>query len=671
MSYQNPQILYFLFAIAIPIFIHLFNLRKHKVVYFSNITFLKEIQSEKKKRNTLKQLLILLSRILAISAIVFAFANPYIPNKSENTSTNNNTIIYVDNSFSMDNISEKGRLLDLAKENALEILNSANDTSKFWILTNNFSETSKYSKKNKKEAEKFILNIKSSSETKNLKKVLEKTNIICPEKNTLYIISDFQKSSTNLNAIQSLDRNQSVIFIPTLSKNSNTNISIDSCYLNSPINTRGNTISASTIIRNHSDEKIESVFVNLSINNTHKTQQNISLLANESKTVELNFTSEKNKINNGLISIEDHPITYDNHLYFNFTADEEINICQLYETENKNISQLFSYEETFNYTLQNIHQIDYNLLDNQDLIILNQLNNFSPGFSSSIKSYIEKGGSVCIIPSENTNIESYNLFLKQLNTNQFSTEAVGNIEIETLNLEHPIFTSVFSTSIIKDDINLPTINKYYKLQKNSNIIKRNIFSLENSDEFLNSYKTEKIYLFCSPLSEGHNTFSKHALFVTTLFNMGLNSVRTNNLYYTINHDLEIKLPKTNPKKEDIFHLRSNNSDLILENNNDYLLIKNQIKDANHYKLLQEDDTLQTISFNYNRLESNTEQFTETEISDFIISNKIENVKVFSSDISINQNIENIDKNKEFWKVFVLLSLLFITIEILLIKTIQT
>jgi len=673
MSYQNPQILYFLFAIAIPILIHLFNLRKHKVVYFSNITFLKEIQSEKKKRNTLKQLLILLSRILAISAIVFAFANPYIPNNSENTSTNNNTIIYVDNSFSMDNISEKGRLLDLAKENALEILNSANDTSKFWILTNNFSETSKYSKKNKKEAEKFILNIKSSSENKNLKKVLEKANIICPEKNTLYIISDFQRSSTNLNAIQSLDRNQSVIFIPTLSKNSNINISIDSCYLNSPINTRGNTISASTIIRNHSDEKIESLFVNLSINNTHKTQQNISLLANESKTIELNFTSEKSRINNGLISIEDHPITYDNHLYFNFTSDEEINICQLYETENKNISQLFSSEETFNYTLQNIHQIDYNFLDNQELIILNQLNNFSTGFSSFIKLYIEKGGGVCIIPSENANIESYNLFLNQLNANQFSTEVFENIEIANLNLKHPIFNSVFSTSKIKDDINLPIIYNYYKLKKNSNIIKQNIFRLENSDEFLNYYNKGKgeIYLFCSPLSEGNNTFSKHALFVTTLFNMGLNSVRTNNLYYTINHDLEIKLPKTNPKKEYIFHLKSNQSDLILKNNNDYLLINNQIKDANHYKLLQEDDTLQTISFNYNRLESNTEQFTETEISDFIILNKIENVKVFSSDISINQNIENIDKNKEFWKVFVLLSLLFITIEILLIKTTQT
>ena len=676
MSYQNPQILYFLFAIAIPIFIHLFNLRKHKVVYFSNITFLKEIKSDKKKRNTLKQLLILLSRILAISAIVFAFANPYIPNNSEDISINNtedistnNTVIYIDNSFSMDNVSEKGRLLDIAKENALEILNSSNKTNQFWILTNNFSATENYPK-NKKESEEFILNIKSSSEIRSTDNILDKTKSISPEDNTLYIVSDFQKSSTNLDAIHSLDSNKSVILIPLL-QNSNSNISIDSCYLNSPINRIENTISISTIISNHSEKEIKDVIINLSVNNTHKTQQNISLLANERKTVELNFTSERSKINNGLISVEDHPITYDNNLYFSFKTDEKIDVLQIYESENKNISKVFSSEETFNYTTQNIHQVNYSILEKQDLIILNQINNFSTGFSSFIKSYIEKGGSICVIPSENANIVSYNSFLKQLNTNQFSTEVVGNIKISTLNLKNPIFNSVFSTSKIKNNINLPSVSNYYKLQENSKIIKENIFRLENSDEFLNSYRKEKIHLFSSPLSEGNNTFSKHALFVTTLFNMGLNSVKTDNLYYTVNENLEIKLPKTNPQKENIFHLQSEDLDLILENNPNYLLTHNKIKNASHYKLLQEDQILQTISFNYNRSESNTEQFTEEEIDNFITLNKIENVKLFSSDLSINQNMENINKNKEFWKVLVLLSLLFITIEILLIKTRKT
>ena len=126
-----------------------------------------------------------------------------------------------------------------------------------------------------------------------------------------------------------------------------------------------------------------------------------------------------------------------------------------------------------------------------------------------------------------------------------------------MNLKHPIFNSVFSTSKIKDNINLPTIKKYYKPLHNINIIKQNIFKLENSDDFLNYYNkgTGEIYLFFSPLSEGNNNFSKHALFVTTLFNMGLNSVKIENLYYIINQYSEIKLPKTNSHKENIFHVK--------------------------------------------------------------------------------------------------------------------
>ena len=152
MTYQNPQILYFLFAIAIPIIIHLFNFRKHKVVYFSSIRFLKEINEEKKAVSTIKQYLILLSRILALAAIVLAFANPYIPN-SDNTLLNKNTIIYIDNSFSMNDISEKGRLLDIAKEKALQIVESESEENNFWIITNNFSSSENINK-NKKEAEK-------------------------------------------------------------------------------------------------------------------------------------------------------------------------------------------------------------------------------------------------------------------------------------------------------------------------------------------------------------------------------------------------------------------------------------------------------------------------------------------------------------------------------------
>ena len=95
MTYQNPHLLYALFAIAIPIIIHLFNFRKHKTIYFSSIRFLKEIKEENKKKSKLKNILILLSRILAIAFLVLAFSKPYIPIKNQQKTEN--IFIYIDN----------------------------------------------------------------------------------------------------------------------------------------------------------------------------------------------------------------------------------------------------------------------------------------------------------------------------------------------------------------------------------------------------------------------------------------------------------------------------------------------------------------------------------------------------------------------------------------------
>jgi len=77
MSFVYPWFLWALLAIAIPIIIHLFHFRRFKTVYFTNVKFLKEVKEQTSARSKLKHLLVLCSRILAIAALVFAFAMPY------------------------------------------------------------------------------------------------------------------------------------------------------------------------------------------------------------------------------------------------------------------------------------------------------------------------------------------------------------------------------------------------------------------------------------------------------------------------------------------------------------------------------------------------------------------------------------------------------------------
>ena len=675
MTYQNPQILYFLFAIAIPIIIHLFNFRKHKVVYFSSIRFLKEINEEKKAVSTIKQYLILLSRILAIAAIVLAFANPYIPN-SDNTLFNKNTIIYIDNSFSMDDISEKGRLLDIAKEKALQIVESESEENNFWIITNNFSSTENINK-NKKESEKYISSVESSPFVKSKEDIINKISSLISENHTLYLISDFQKSSTILENINTKNTTTKLILVP-LEKAINNNISIDSCYINSPINNLGDNTEITAIITNHSDKDLSEIILSLSLNKKHKTQENISILATETKKVTLNFVIDKSGINNGLLSVDDHPITFDDKLYFSFHVKNKINAAVISDKkENNNINKLYQNDESIQYTKLNINQMDYQKMEEQDFVILNEINSLSSGFKNNIISFISGGGIISIIPPKNIDFDQYKIFLSELETDYFIKNDSTSIRISSLNKNHELFTNVFNNKTIRKDINLPSIFYHYSLSESKNTIKENIFLMENNSSFLNHYKSKsgEIYLFNSPLSEGCNNFTKHALFVTTFYKMALNSGRLNNLYYTIFSNQSIKLPKTHNDSENIFHLKSDNTDVISqyksEGNKSYLLIHNQISEAKHYNLTKGEELLSAVSFNYSREESNTEQYKTEELENFIRANNIDNISIFSSLKSITENIKNLDKNKEYWKLFILLSLLFITLEILLIKTIKT
>ena len=99
--FHHPLWLFGLFALLIPIVIHLFNFRRYKTVYFSNVKLLQEIRKKTKRESQLLQLIVLFLLMIAITFLVLAFAQPYVPQQDKQTTDGNLVAIYVDNSFSM------------------------------------------------------------------------------------------------------------------------------------------------------------------------------------------------------------------------------------------------------------------------------------------------------------------------------------------------------------------------------------------------------------------------------------------------------------------------------------------------------------------------------------------------------------------------------------------
>ena len=665
MEFQNPKILYFLFAIGIPIIIHLFNLRKEKSLYFSNIKFLKEIKHEKRRRKTLKQLLILLTRILTIISIVLAFSNPYFKNNKKNNHFQKNTVIYIDNSFSMNQISNKGRLLDIAKEKSLEIIKNHPETQEFFILTNNFNKQENVSM-NKHEARNYILSITTSPIIRTTEEIIKKQNTLS-ENSSIYILSDLQKISTDTSIINQKDKNNSIYILPTIIEEVN-NVSIDSCWISGHINYIKRKVKLNVKLKNYSLKTIKDINVSLKINNRLKTSNIVSIKAKTDTTVSLTFELEDNqRIHAGEIHINDGTLSFDNTLFFSITLENSINVAQIYdETENKYINTLFSTDNVFNYDKVKISNLIYSELQDKDLLIINEINYFDSGFNNFISNYLNDGGSIAIIPMRNANIKNYNTFLSSINCEEINNESFISSRISSLNTNHDLFKNTFKVKKLNKNLDLPNINYSYTLKRNLYTIKDPILLMETGEPFLNHYKKNngKIYLFTSPITSQNNNLYKHPLFVTIFFNMSIYSINTPRLYYTIQTNNNIEIPQNKINQQKIYKLEGEDTDIIMKyvnTKNDNFLETNLIYNSGNYKLIQADKILNNISFNFNRQESNTDSY-----SLITLKENNPNIDIWQTDSSyIKQKINN-TKTDIYW-LFILFSIIFISIEILLIK----
>ena len=666
MRIQNPENLYFLFAIAIPILIHLLNLRKHKTIYFSSIRFLKNIKEHHHQKSKLKNILLLISRILALSFLIIAFCKPHIP--SDDSTNTKNVFIYIDNSQSMDIDFGKGNLLNKAKEKAKKISESYPKEQVFYLITNDFFAINNNSY-DMKLLSNQIDKITSTPKTKSINDILSKINSL-GSNNHLYFISDMQTNSAKISELQE-DSNK--ISLIRLENKILPNLSIDSCFISSPIFISENEIKINVKISNNGNKDITDEVIFLNIDNKQKSQQYINLEAGNVKEIFFRFLTENKDIINGEFKLNDSHITYDNRLFFTLNKSKKIKTCMIYDdSNNKSFNHLFQ-EDTllFEYTEFDITNINYNILLEQNFIILDGVENLNSGLVSSLNNFVDNGNTLLIIPPKKINkISRYNQKLKSLRVNSISGEIKSQFKINKFDFDHPLYKNVFSEEIKL--IDYPSSFKSFKI--NNNISNTKIIKLENNNTFLTSYNKNNgfVFQFSSPLDSLHNNFTQHALFVPTLINIAISSIQIDAPYYTLKSNQNIKYKNKNINKADI-RIKGYDLDFIPtikgSSGNYTINVHNQINNHGIYNLEKNNEILNKIAFNYCRTESNLSSLSISELKRILKNN--ENVDILSSENNkLISNIKEKQLGKELWKIAIMLSLLFFAIEILIIKTIK-
>ena len=676
MHFLNPLFLFGFFALSIPIIVHLYNFRRYKIVYFSNLSYLKELHQETKKHSQLKQLLILIARLLAITCLVLAFAQPYFSASTKVLYSKNHVNVYVDNSFSMEAASLNGSLLNDAVNKAREIAMQYDPSDVFQLLTNDF-ELKHQRWVNRDEFLEFLTQIKISPATKKLSADINKQISSFQEAKAsnklMYVLSDFQKNSTNFSDFKR-DTSLFASLIPIQSKQIN-NIYIDSCWMYSPVIQKGQPIQMLCRIRNASVVDVEKVPLKLTVNKLQKALASFDLKAGESTEIALRFMPDINYIQLGEIEISDYPIIYDDKFYFSFNIEPQIPILVLNQNqENPYISKLFLNDTMFRLVNNAVGNIDYSGLKNYRLVILNGLTKIQDGLSDELIKFVENGGSLSVFPGEDMGSDGYKDFLSSIGSTPYEGIDTINAKASEINLLHSIYHDVFEK--LPENIDLPLVNSHYIFKKQNSSMLEPLVKLNNGDIFIASQSIGKgkLYLFTTPVDKAWTSFFEHAIWVPTLLKMAFLSLPNSSLFKVMGDDNVIEINNFNLSGDMNIKLKSavGNFEMVPTyrnvENNFQILLQQQLPEAGNYLITTEGKNITGVSFNYNRMESDRAVYSPDELNTLIKNSNLPNYQVLNvGNKSITKEMLSQQQGLKLWKIFVVFCLLFFTAEVLLIR----
>ena len=637
MQFKYPELLWGLLLLLIPVLIHLFQLRRFKKTPFTNVKLLKKVQAASRRSKTLKKWLLLITRVSLLAALVFAFAQPFFASSS--ALQEKETVIYLDDSFSMQAKMDNETLLqhavqELAKQiPGDQVFNLFTNTKVFKDVTLNAIQND-------------LLSLSFTPDQLQLNEIyLKAGTFLSDSRNSvknLILISDFQgRSPSSIADSVLINSSRYVKLVP----DSISNVSIDSIFL-SPTTTENMEVNARLSIKGNTDDIAVSLF------NGDKLIAKTSAVFDADSKGEVTFSLPKNEPIKGKLEISDTGLTYDNKFYFNIDEKEKIKVLAIGSSNSDYLNRVYSKDEFVlsSFALKNLNYRDLPL---QNLVILNELETIPTSLSTSIHAFTAEGGSLIVVPNLETNINAYNQLLSQYYSTSIIKKNTQERNITSINFSHPIYQNVFEKNV--SNFQYPKVSSYFTLKT----LLPSILSFDNNAPFLSG--ANGVYFFTAPLSNQNSNFQSSPLIVPTFYNIGENSLKLNQLYHILGSSVQVDIP-IELTKDYILTVSREGTEFIpkqrsMANKVRLTFDQNPYEDG-IYEIRNQERFLKNISFNYSRRESKVDYLDLAEIRQEIRQESI---------ASVFEDIRKENRIQELWKWFIILAIVFILMELLIIR----
>ena len=671
MRFLYPNMLWGLFALLIPILIHLFNFRRHKLVYFSNTAVLRSIQQENAKTRKLKYLVTLLLRCLFIAALVLAFAFPYKPEKQLNVNTENNLVgIYIDNSMSMKGQSQRTTLIEDARQSARDLVHKLNPSNRYLLMTNSFEIQNEFPM-NQEEMLDQLDRMNPDGAPVPMGEVMDRFEMLGKQHgfatSTLFVYSDFQENTFDLSAAKA-DTAMQVVVVPMIPE-FKTNLYVDSVWLASPIVQAGLTNDLNVRVVNQGDKEVKGLPVTFTTNGAMAASTTVDLEKNGTQEVVMQFVVEVTGDQRCSVSLNDHPITFDDTYDFVLGVRPSLSVVEL-GSEATSCALLFEDDEQFRYTLMEPSRFDLDQLAKAQFIIVNETANLNETLQQTLLNCVNDGAAMLVFPSKNDPkgnaflLNKLGLSVMELDTN--TTVA------KDLALRHEFFSDVILD--MPQHADLPKVKKHLRMRSNG--IPNRLLILQNGDPMLFSETVGQgqAFVMATTLDPKWSELANHSLFVPMMVKMALLGGQLGRLSYTIGQDKMLVLSDMNLEGDRRFLFA--NADRSFEqmpasdvrNGKVYLYLNDNLPAAGFYDLLVNDSVNRVTAWNESRVESKMGFVDRDEVGKAFAQAGFDVAAVLdTSDFATADLVEAMAHQSSQWKLFALIALIALLGEIAVLR----
>lgn len=515
-NFAYPHLLWGLFALLIPILVHLFTFRRYKTIYFSKTANLLNLVEKRKHRRELKHWLILLTRLLGLASMILAFAQPFRTDTTTPSSSRNRAAIFLDNSYSLDVPMGSIRSFEESKKRALSLIDAYPSSTRFQIASRNLSaEERRFT--DAATARQLVRSLALSLAPTNDREVFTFLRETSRDQETdFYWIGDLQ-ALPDAASIPYPELKTPIHVWPVQTPLSE-NLSLDTVYSGARKALDDSTFQSALHVRISALSRTSSTqtTVQLSLNGRIASQQDVTLEPGRDKWIEMPFQAPYNTAFKGEIYLDDAGFDFDDYLFFASKGYRTPTVLILGEPATALATALEA--GGLKFQQKSLYSLDYGELSNYDAVFINESNEVPSGLIGSLQRFNELGKPIVIIPGNDINTASFESLCNAFQLPKFRTEtAKTSGQIDRISNENPFFGGVFEE--LPEQSAWPNLGSAYPLEIGSSVRGKGLMFARSGEPlvWLNDALAAPVYLFSSAWSNG-DVFS-HGIFPALMYQL--------------------------------------------------------------------------------------------------------------------------------------------------------